>query len=317
MVYLKKLFFFPFFLAFFATFLFFLGPLLNIDNVFITSLESLQKILLLLLILLLTSISFTIFAAISSDWKIIIASVLVSSLIPFIFFPIRIGTILGLGFLISALLTCFLLNQKLKTYLTFQPTVLLSPSVKQLAAFLVIISSLAYYLTISAQIKEKGFEIPDSLIDTAIKLSMPQAEVKGARYLAQITPEQLEFLKQNPDLLRQQGIDPSLLEQISTQTQTPQKLKPNQSSTPTLQIPNSTGDITKKLIKNQFNRLLEPYLNYIPIILSTLFFITLHSAMYFLSLLISPLIWLIFYILEKTNFIKYEKEMREVKKMVV
>ncbi|MDO8640997.1 MAG: hypothetical protein Q7R33_05585, partial [Nitrosarchaeum sp.] len=157
--------------------------------------------------------------------------------------------------------------------------------------------SITYYLSINKELSQKGFEIPDSLIDSTLKL-MPQTNLPTAQ-LPQLPPEQIELLKQNPDLLKQYGVDPKLLDSLPTQTT------------------NSTNELIKPLIKDQLQNIIKPYQNFIAPVLALLFLLTLQSFTAILGLFISPILWLIFLLLEKTNFIHFESEMREVKKMVV
>jgi hypothetical protein len=58
-------------------------------------------------------------------------------------------------------------------------------------------------------------------------------------------------------------------------------------------------------------------LAYIPAVLAVLFYFTLQFIAGFLEMLVPFLLWLIFWILEKTGFTKYVVEQREVKKLVV
>lgn len=131
---------------------------------------------------------------------------------------------------------------------------LLSPTVKQVAGILILILSLVFYLSVSKQIAQKGFEIPDSLIESSLNM-MPQQ--------------------------------------------------------------NLPSELIKPMITEQLQNIIKPYQNIIPAILALLLFLTLQSFVAILGIFLSPIIWLIFYILEKTNFIHFETEMREVKKLVV
>lgn len=183
---------------------------------------------------------------------------------------------------------------------------LLSPIVKQVTGILILLLSLGFYLSVNQKIAQNGFEIPDSLIDTALKVSQPSIPVQGFKYdktlMAQITPDQLELLKKNPELLKQYGIDPKTLDSL-----------PVSVSTPDL----NTTAMIKPLVKDQLQNIIKPYQNFIAPILALLFFLTLQSLTALLGLFISPILWLIFLLLEKTNFIHFETEMREVKKLVV
>ncbi len=174
---------------------------------------------------------------------------------------------------------------------------LLSPTIKLVATLIIFTLSITYYLSVNNQIAREGFEIPDSLIESSLKL-MPQTDLPTAQ-LPQLPPEQIELLKQNPDLLKQYNIDPKLLDSLPTQTT------------------NSTNELIKPMIKDQLQNIIKPYQNFIAPILALLLFLTLQSFTTILGFFIPPILWLIFLILEKTNFVRFEVEMREVKKLVV
>ena len=188
-----------------------------------------------------------------------------------------------------------------KSYLTFSPGSILSPSVKMMASLLILVLSLTYYLSISKVIQKNGFQLPDSLIDSALRLTAaPQAAQQNQTKtsLPQINTEQL-------DLLKQSGLDPSILDSLSQTTES--------SKAPD----NLMQDTLKQALNTQLDSIIKPYLGFIPAILAVLFFFLLQSLTSILNLLIYPLLWIIFYILEKTGFIKFTEEQRTVRKMVV
>lgn len=302
---LKKLAFAPLFLLFFALTNFYLQPILgSVDFIFSLNNEVFIQLIILTILLILTTISFIILISLAQDWRLIVPNLIIASLLPLTFIPSPIGLSLTIGSLISFTLTMTILLNKLKTYLTFSPGTLLTPSVKALAAYLVLAISFAYYLSTNLEIAKNGFEIPDSLIEASLKISSPNPSVKGVKLIAQtpiLTPEQIELLRQNPDLLKQQGIDPA--------TPTNKSTDPASS--------NPSPDLIKKLVKDQLQSVLKPYQPWIAPILALLFYFTISFILSILSLLISPIILLTFYLFEKSGFIRYELEERAVKKMVV
>lgn len=303
MLFKKVIFAIPFLLLFYL-FYFKLNPVFgDIYIIFNLDLQILIDLLVLVALLALASFFFVIFSALANDWRIILPTATVGAAAPLILSAQPLSFLMAGGTFASFLLIYFSLSNKLTTYIDFKPTTLLNPSIKTLITLLILIISITFYLKANMEIKQKGFEIPDSLIDAALKIVQPQTQVKGVQ-TAQVTltPEQIELLKQNPDLIRQQGIDPSLLDSLS-----PQDSGENQDLSGTL----------KPLLKEQVQKIIEPYLNYIPAILALLFFFTLQ---FFSSIILLPMplfISGIFWILEKTSFIKFEKESREVKKLVV
>ena len=257
----KKLIIAPLFLIIFSMLIYSLNPLFSsYDLIFNLSLSTLIQLLTLSSLILLSSLLFVLFATLAQDWKIILPVGIVASLIPLALVNPSLRIILTVGTLASLFLTYLTLESSLKSYLNFKPAVVLGPSIRHLSTLLVIILSMTFFLSINKIIQEKGFEIPDSLIDSA--------------FLPQITPEQIELLKQNPDLLKQ-------------------------------------------AVKDQLQGVIKPYLGFVPTALAVLLFITLESIVSFLTIFIYPLLWLTFYVLEKTGFVKFTTEMRPVKKMVV
>lgn len=311
MILFKKLIFAPIYLALFLGLMLLASPLLQTTGlIFSLDLQILYQLIILSMLVLLSSLAFIVFASLSLDWKLILPVIILSTIIPLFCTPQPLNFILSVGTLISLLLGNFALENKMKTYFTFQASALLSPPIKHLAMLLVLALSVGFYLSASKEIAQKGFEIPDSLIDTTLNL-MPQTSlpVQGYKYdkkliaqLPAITPEQIELLKQNPDLLKQYNIDPKMPDNLTT------------SASSAL---NPATEVVKPLVKQQLQNIIKPYQNFIPPILALLLFLTLQSFTGVLGLFISPILWIIFYILEKTNFIHFETEMREVKKLVV
>lgn len=303
----KKLLFAPLFLGLLTVSLYQALGLFSIDSAI--SFNFLPLIY-LCIYLLLASFFYVLFVSFSNDLKYAAPFIILASIIPVFLFDLNLAVVLGFGVLVVLFAGYYQLTHKLKAYITFSPTILLIPSIKLITTLLILVLSFGYYLSINKIIKEEGFSVPEGLIEAVIKFSMPQNDldlVKGDKYLAQITQEQIDFLKSNPLLLKQQGLDPSILDNLSVSTPAPKATKVST-------IPN---DITKKLITGQFNKILDPYKNFIAPFLAVLFFITLQSLSSLLSLLLYPLVSLSFYILEKSGFLKFEKEIREVKKMVV
>lgn len=304
----KKLAFAPLFLICLLVLFSQLGSVLTSYNLlFSFGLSNLIHFLLIALLLNLSAFVFTIFATISSDWKFIIPIACLSSALSFLFVSIPASLFLAIGVFISLILTYVSLENNLKTYLNFNPYALLGPSIRHLTTFFIIVLCAVYFIFINKEVSEKGFQIPDSLIDSAINLASgleqtdkPETPVSKLS----ISSEQIELLRQNPDLLKQSGLDPSILDTLN---------KPQQPS----QSKDLTKEFTKQLVKDQLDTILKPYLNFIPAILSVLLFLTLQSLTSILNLLIYPLLWITFFILEKTGFVKFTTEQRAVKKMVI
>ncbi|MBI2086247.1 hypothetical protein HYT74_02815 [Candidatus Daviesbacteria bacterium] len=307
---IKKLALAPFFLIVFAILVSKLLPFLkSYDFIFSLSLNTFIDLLVLVALISLSSFLFILFATLSQDLKFTLPASFLFALVPLIFLDSSIALILAVAVFVSLLLTSLNLDASLKSYLTFQPGSLLGPATRHLSGFLILSFCIVYFLSSSKIIAQNGFQIPDSLIDTALSFSMPATpnnQLEQAQTnLPQITPEQLDLLKKNPDLLRQSGLDPKILDSLSN----PQK---------STQSPvNLTNDLIKQTVKDQIQGFLKPYLSFIPAILAVLLFLALQSLSSILNLLVYPLLSATFYILEESGFIRYEIEQRPVKKLVV
>lgn len=329
MIYVKKLSLLPLFLILYTGLLYFVTPLLEkADLIFSLDWQVFRQLSIVSVLILTSALIFVVFAALNMDIKLTLPAILISAPLPLIFIPLSLGAIIGSAIALALLISYFVVSSKMNTYLTFSSTAILSPPVKQLTFFLILILSISYYLSANKQILEKGFEIPDSLIEGSLKL-MPQMNipVQSVKYqkdllaqIPQLTPEQIELLKQNPDLLRQYNIDPQVLDSLpasstgASSTAQPSTGQPASNSKVT---PSSSMDLIKPLVKNQLQSIIDPYQKFIPPVLALLFFLTLQSFTALLSILLSSFIWLTFWTLEKVGFIHFETEMREVKKLVV
>lgn len=271
MVTLKKLIFAPLFIIAFALFIYQLNPLFSsYDIIFSLSLNTLIQFIILSSLMLLASFLFILFASLSQNWKFTLPVGGVAALIPLVLTPQPLSIILVIGTFISILLSYLTLENKLKTYLTFEANSLLGPSIRHLAGLLVLVVALTFFLSINKTIQQNGFQIPDALIDTALKFAGPQPG--GTVEQQQIT--QSSLTKEQSDLIKQ-------------------------------------------TVKDQLNNIIKPYLGAVPAVLAVILFLTLQSLTSLLGLLIYPLLWIIFYILEKSGYIKFTVEQRPVKKMVV
>lgn len=316
MLWIKKLSFAPLYLIFYALFVYQLNNLLSIPNlVFSLDFAVLKELIIFVIFAYLACIIFVIFCSLAQDWKLVIPVILLSSLIPFVFLTSPASLTLVFGSFILSLIIYLLVLQKLNSYITWQPTSLFSSSIKQMAFLLSIFSALCFYIVNDSSIKQNGFEIPDSLIDTSLKL-MPQSPLDltnqdlptQAPQLPKLPPEQIEELKKNPDLLSQFGLTPAALDLVSKSSSNQTSQNNSQTS---LQSP------IKDLIKSQIESIINPYKSFIAPILALLFFFTTQFFISFLGIFISPLVWLIFYLLEKTEFIKFVSEQRTVKKIII
>ncbi|MBI2196053.1 hypothetical protein HYU45_00380 [Candidatus Daviesbacteria bacterium] len=260
----KKLILAPLFLIVFALLVSQLSPFLkSYDFIFSLSINTLITLLVLSFYVLISCFLFVLFATLAQNFKIILPIAFLSALIPLLFLESALALVLAVAIFVSFLLTFLSLANSLKSYLTFKPEALLGPAIRSLAGFLIAAVCLVYFLSANKIVAEKGFQIPDSLIDTALQLSTSS--------LPSVQPEQASL----------------------------------------------SQDLIKQTVKDQIQTFIKPYINFIPAGLALLLFLTLQSLTSILNLLIYPLLWITFAILERTGFVKFEVEQRPVKKLVV
>lgn len=296
----KKIIFGPIFLIFLGLLCYLIRPVLvnPYESLFNFSFERLIQLILIVGTIILSALFFVIWAILASDYRYLAGLLAISAIEIYFLAPSPINFVLIIGLALSMLAVFPMILEKLKSYLTFEPLLLFTPFVKNFISLLILTVSLAYYFNLNSIIQTKGFEIPDSLIETSLNL-MPEEAVEsqsGQKLPFNLSLDQIEYLKKNPNLVKQFGFDPKILETIGLK-------KPAEAS--------------KDLLRSTIENAIKPFSGYIPMILALLFFLTLHTFAGILSLFIFPLLWLIFYLMEKTNFITFTKEMREVKKLVV
>lgn len=308
MILLKKLAVAPFFLIVFAILIYQLTPFLkSYDFIFSLSLDSLTQFIVVAGLIFLSSFLFVLLSTFASDWKISIPVGAAAAFLPFVFINPSLAMVFTIGIFISMLLTFLSLNTVLKSYLTFSPKAVLGPAIRQLSGLLIISFCIVYFFSTSKMVAEKGFQLPDSLIDTALKMTpmdLSTEQDASSVQLPAISQDQINFLKQNPDLLKQSGLDPKILDTLNQ----PKSAK---------STANPAKDLIKQTVTNQIQGYIKPFQNFIPAGLAIILFFSLQSLVAMINLLIYPLLWLTFYILEKTGFVKFEIEQRPVKKLIV
>ncbi len=285
MLFLKKITFGLFYLITFFIVLVLAKQLLkSTDVLFTVSWATFFSLLAFVAITILTSLFFVVFITLTQDWKYIAGLLIISNLSCFLLFNSPENIILSIGFLSIGGLTYVLLENKLRSYLTFQPTVLLSAPTLNFARFFMLLFAVLFFFTLTTNFINKPFAVPDNILEFALKL----------------TPQTRDLTSQSADLLKQSGIDPKMLAKSGLNNLT--------------QLPKNT---IKNALAQQINQVIAPYQSLLPLLLAFLLFISLTSTLSLLGILVSPLLWLIFWLLEITGFIKFVTEMREVKKLVV
>lgn len=283
----------------------------NWQLLFSLDFKYLERLLTLVLLLNLVGLWLAIFMALAEDFRIVLPVSIILGLEGFLFFPPSIALVLLVGIFVSTVLGYLMIYNKLKSYVTFDPSAILLPGIKIFNLCLILTLTLAFYLVTNIQIVEKGFKIPDPIIETVLNTIPNQFENTpniGSSNLS-IPKSQLDQLQQNPEILKQYGITPELLKIYENSL----KATGNVGEKVTTRL--DTNEFIKNSIKSQVDQIIKPYLKVIPIILALIFFVSLSSISGLISWLLPLFIFLIFYILEKSSFISFVKEMREVKKI--
>lgn len=324
MPYIKKLVFAPLFLSLVLILIYLFKLVLGkYIEVFLGTWGGLYELGLISLIIILASLSYCLYITFTQDVKYYLGLAIIGSLIPFIFLSPPLALVTAIGFFISLSVTYFNLMSGLKTYVNFQPAAILSFPVKTLNTFLVLSLSLVFYFHSNSIIATQGFKIPDPVLDWAIDLSLQgNVPVRGEVYLAQaatLSPEQLNLLKQNPQLLEQFGLSQNDVDNFlqNTAPQSIQSINQNAGRTVSSLPGMNLKDTVKTQITNSLDQLIKPYLFAIPILLAFLFYSICSFALWIFSVFLSPAILLVFYVLEKTDFIKFANETRIVKKIII
>ncbi len=308
MILLKKLIFAPLFLVSLISLAYFLNPFLkSYEFVFSYSANTIINLVSISALIFVSSLLFVLLATIANDWRISIPVALIGSLTSFIFIDYSLAFVFSLGIFLSSLFSNLNLNVALQSYLQFKPSQVLGPSIKHLSEVLILALCITYFFSASKIIAQAGFQIPDTLIDAAYGLSKSASPniQQTETTLTQLTPEQQDLLRKNPDLIRQSGLDPKIIENL---------LNPQKNTESPLNLADAT---IKQTLKEQMQNFIKPYTNLIPAVLSILLFFSLQFFVSIINIITSLLLWLIFLILEKTGFVKFEITMREVKKLVV
>lgn len=322
---IKKLLFAPVFLSLLLT-LFYLYKLVldKYLEVFFGEWGGMYELGLIALVIMLSSLSYCIYISFTRDVKYYLPVAIIGSLTPFIFLNPSLALIACIGIFASTSFAYFSLKESFKTYVNFQPVTLLASPIKTLSTLLLLSLTLVFYFHSNSIIQKHGFKIPDQVVDWAIDLSMKGTlPVKGEKYLAQLptlNQEQINLLKQSPEVLKQYGISAKDLDQLTPAENSTSKIQPSNQNAINIspQLPGlNLKDVIKTQINSSLDQMIKPYLFAIPMILAFLFYSLVSFALWVFSIFLSPAILLIFYIFEKTGFIKFEKEMREVRKMVV
>jgi hypothetical protein len=276
--------------------------LLNPQPIVGFDVDSLISFLILGLALIINGSLLGIFVALADDWKLVLPVILCSAICGY---AVTVGggtesITVSVGLLIIGVLAFLVFKQSLKSYLNFDAAKILSGGLKMYVFGLIFVISLSYFMLAKIRVENEGFSLPDSLIDSVISMvpkdtqSVENTSLSGL----QISPDQIELLKNNPETLQKMGINPAMLDSIGGQNTT-------------------SDDLVKLSVKSQLDKMIEPYIDWIPLFLAISLYFTLTTISSLIMFCGLIFIWIVFYLLEKSGFISFNKEMREIRKLVV
>lgn len=189
---LKKLTFAPLFLIAFALLISQLTTIFKSTGlIFSLSLDTLIQLLTVSSLVTLSSLLFALFVSLALDWKLVLPVGILASLISFVVLETGLALVFSVGIVVSLLLTFLNLDGTLKSYLTFKPEALLGPSIRYLSGLLILSFCLVYFLSANKIIAQNGFQIPDSIIDTALKFSQTESNQTASNQQESTTPQDL------------------------------------------------------------------------------------------------------------------------------
>lgn len=296
----KKLFFsLPFAISFLACCLL-IKPFLKDPNLlFSLDLQVLLLYIWIVIAVMFSAIFFSIFVTLCQDIKIVLCPLPAVMLSAYLLLPNSPGLVFGIGSCLIFLLHFASLQHTLTTYITFTPETLLLPTIGRTTTLLFLLASITLYLSSQEIIATRGFSLPQSLFDTILR-AIPQDQLPTFSPQQAVTPEQINQLKQNPELLQQFGLSSDMLDQF-TKTDTK----------------NATQQLMQSQIKKQTDTLIKPYEKFLAPFFGILFFFSLRFFATFLGVFVGPLLRLVFLILDRTKFTHYTTETRQIQKLVI
>ena len=293
----------PFILAV-AAFAWQIEPFLqDFSLIFSLSFNILSQLIMLVGTIALIAYLFTVFAVLASDWTLVLPVIVLSSLSTLSYF-LSIGLLIA--FVISFAQTY---NKVIKDPSGFHVSENVVKPSGSLATLIILATSVAFYFSVSAT----GDKITQKIVDSVVNISgdimktqqLPQNTGTNPLDSISISSDQIKLLKENPDLLKQSGLDPAILDTIGKQD--------NKNVT----AQDLAVEAAKPLITKQVTDMIKPITPILPFLMVFLFYLNFQFLASTAAFILSPSIYLLFWILEKTGFIHFEIEMRAAKKLVV
>lgn len=281
----------------------------DFSALFSLDLNLIIKLVIFAATIVLVSYLFVIFVNLAVDYKLVVPVILVSVALSFLYSSDQINYYLAGGLLIAFGASYGLVYNKIKKDPTnFQVSGDVNKPSGQLATLIILAVAVALYFSAVKNNEQFIQKFIDSIVGLSSSFTQSQQLTENTS-LAQtpnlpISQAEINQLKQNPELLKQFGLDPSILNQLDTKTKT---VTPQSIATEAL----------KPVITKQVNDFIRPFVGIIPFLIVFIFYLNFQFAASILLFISSPLTYLLFMILEKVGFIKYEVTTRQVKKLIV
>lgn len=155
----------------------------------------------LVLLAVLVSLSggfFAVYMAIADDWRFGVSLLVLISVAAVFLLPYPQALVVGAGTFLGGLIVLWSLKKSLSTYLNWSVGGVLMPSVRLMCPLMFLGFAASFYFASSAVLAEKGFEIPDSLIDPILKMIPTDPGGLGGQAGGGVSPAsaQNELIKQ-------------------------------------------------------------------------------------------------------------------------
>lgn len=249
---------------------------------------------------LLVGLSYALTVVMSKEKVIDLGVIAVSAMIPIAMMGV-FGVWISGGLAVSEILAMMMIRHSLATYLNFGPATILMPGIKTVAVVLIVCIYGVWGWQMQQAVNKNGFHLPDSLVDEVIKLmDTSSGNQEGSSYINQLAggglSQQLGISQQQLETFGNSQLGNQVAENIQKQTQT----------------------AVKEALNKQVDIIIKPIL---PIfgwgMAAMLGFSALGMLVFPLFQITAGIVWWIFWAMEKTGWVRFETEMRPVKKLVV
>lgn len=279
------------------------------------SLAGINTLLLIGAVFVLLGITGSVVAFFSPDFNRLAISFLVSGLAFFAFLTgignlfVRLG--LSAFFILALFVFAAFVRSDNEKILKFSVHKVFFPSLRTLGILITILFCSGFFFSYRSRIEAEGFEAPVELIDKVIELTGSAALEFITREIASTSklPDQEAVFTEIPEELGEAGLIETLEQEFGIKID---------------RVPQSSADLMTMIkpalrdkISQQIEDMLNPYLPFIPAIMSVLFFLSLFPFATIGAFLVIPFLSLTFKVLEALKLIEEKTKTVEVKRLVL